>query len=85
MIRLTNVSYISMVTVICVFLHVLGSGQCYGEDKTPKKHLLKEGWSPNIIVRYYVDGLDIYSYYGDIWLYSKKEPSEEGAPFLIQA
>ncbi|MBF0457737.1 MAG: hypothetical protein HQK99_07565 [Nitrospirae bacterium] len=84
--RTVNVSFLCVIITICVLLHVLGVRQCYGEDKALKNHLLKEYLSPevngDIIVRHYVDGYDGFS--GDIWLYSKKDPSKKTLLFSYE-
>ncbi|WP_420265504.1 hypothetical protein [Candidatus Magnetominusculus dajiuhuensis] len=85
MIRLTNVSYLCIAISTYVLLNIIGAGQCYGEDKTLKNHLIKEYTSPkgNIIVRHYVDGYEICPD-GDIWLYSKKNPSKKALLFSYE-
>lgn len=85
MFRLTNRSYISVITTIYVLLYALGAGYCYGKDKSHKNHLQQEDTSPNgnIIVRYYDDGDDICPR-GDIWLYSKDHPSKKALLFSYE-
>ncbi|MBF0554183.1 MAG: hypothetical protein HQK96_06430 [Nitrospirae bacterium] len=83
--RTISVPYLFVVITFYVLLPVLEIEQCYGEDKTLKNHLIKEYTSPkgNIIVRHYVDGYEICPD-GDIWLYSKKNPSKKALLFSYE-
>ncbi|MBF0554182.1 MAG: hypothetical protein HQK96_06425 [Nitrospirae bacterium] len=84
MIRLSNVSYVYIVVTICIFLHIAGINQCYGDNIKPKKYLKKESTSPegNIIIRHLGEHPD--DFYWDIWLYSRKNPSKKALLFSYE-
>ncbi|MCG6552174.1 MAG: hypothetical protein L7F77_07590, partial [Candidatus Magnetominusculus sp. LBB02] len=83
--RSTKISHLSIVIVFYVLLQLKGIDQCYGGKKLHINHLLEEYSSPtgNIIVRKYISGYEVCPD-GEIWLYSKKNPSKKELLFSYE-
>ncbi|MEO5359705.1 MAG: hypothetical protein H7843_04580 [Nitrospirota bacterium] len=82
--RTINVTYALVIISIIFLIYFSKVVKGYGENQKPGKYLLKEYFSlnGNIIIRHHSGYPDYFS--GDIWLYSKNNPSKKALLFSYE-